>query len=207
MTEEPTSQDKLRDVVKSLRDKANMQASCHSVLSDRYNRAHTILMSVVLFLSTFLVGITFISDQFVQATVGVQPDILRWITGLTSILIFAAGLLLSQWNFAGKAVDHRAAVRHYFAVVNRARYLLDSGEDVTERMVNELRSEYEHTEALPKIPESQFLKLKQHHLRKVAISKELDRTPHASLRQIRKRLQEREQQSQAGVDESNAQEA
>jgi len=43
-----------------------------------------------------------------------------------------------------------------------------------------------------KIPESQFLKLKQYHLRKIAVSRELDKTPHTPLRKIRKRLREQE---------------
>jgi hypothetical protein len=196
MVENRHGQEQLIQEVKSLRNKANMLATCHSILTDRYSRLHSILLSAMLFFSALIVGTTFLSAQFVQNTLGIQPDTLRWIQGLAAIFNFIAGLLALQWDFAGKAAKHREAIRHYTSIVNHARYLLDSGEDITQETFKELRSEYEHTEALPKLPDSEFLRLKQAHLRKVAVSRELEKTPHASIREIRKRLREQEKQGQ-----------
>lgn len=183
----------VRRTAKSLRNRANMLATCHSVMSDHYRKWDTILLSTILVLSTFSVGVTFISDQFVQQTTGISPNALKWINGLLAILTFAAGLLLSQWRLADKAAEHRTAVRHYFAVLHRIRTLLESNATITKDMLEQLRDEYEDaTEGIPKIPDSQFLKLKQYHLQKVAISKELEKTPHSSIKQIRQRLRESE---------------
>lgn len=192
MTSESDAQAGPRHAVKVLYDTSNMLASCHSILCDRYRTRNSWLMSAILVLSTFSVGTTFMSDEFVRRTVGISADGIKWINGLASIFTFGAGLLLSQWDLASKAADHRTAVRHYFAVLNQARSLLRSDADITQETVEELRSQYQQTEALPKIPDADFLRLKQKHLRKVAISRELDKSAHLSLREIRKRLRETE---------------
>lgn len=195
MTQTHDDQEKLRQAVKDLRNKANMLSTCHSVLSDRYRMWNTVLMSVILSLSALEVGTAFISDQFVKNTLNILPEALMWIKGVFAILLFAAGLLLSQWDLANKTADHRTGIKHYFATVNHARYLLDSETRITKEMLEDLRTRYADTEGLPKIPDAQFLKLKQHHLRKVAISRELEKTPHTPLRQIRNKLLEQEKRT------------
>ena len=180
------------EAVKSLNNRANMLATCHSVMSDRYRKWNTIIVSAILVLSTFSVGVAFISDQFVQRTIGISPDDLKWINGVLSILTFAASLLLSQWHLADKAAEHRSAIRHYFKIRNWAKTLLDSEAVITRNELENLRVEYENTDSLPKIPESRFLKLKKYHLQKVAISKALDKTPHTSIKQIKRQLREQE---------------
>ncbi len=124
MIETQAKQEDLRGAIKSLRDKANMLATCHSVLADRYSTWNTICLSVILSFSTLSTGIVLISEAFVQRTVGIPPDLLKWISGLASILTFLSGLLLSQWGWAGKASNHQEAVRDYFLVVNLFRQLL-----------------------------------------------------------------------------------
>lgn len=196
MTQTQEEQEKLRKAIIDLRDKANMLSTCHSVLSDQYRSCNTILTTAILVFSVLEVGTAFISEQFVQRTVGISPDTLMWIEGLLAMSLFATGLLLSQWNFANKAADHRTAIRHCFVVLNRARYLLDSEEPLSKEKLEDLRVLYaKNTEEIPKIPERRFLAMKQHHLRKIAMSREISRTPHVSLRQIRKRLREQENQS------------
>lgn len=183
-------QARLAEALRALRDKSNLQVSCHSTLADRYGRWNTVFLSLILALSASLLGLTFISEQFVQTTLGVAPDTLKWIMGIASIATFVAGLLLSQWDFANKAAQHREAVHHYFVIVNRIRALLESNTSFSEATIRELRADYERTEALPLIPERQFLRLKQQHLRKVAISRELDKIPNVPLNEIKQRLEQ-----------------
>ncbi len=196
-TPEGTELSRKKQVARSLYKKANMLASCHSVLSDRYSHRHTILMSVLLAFSTLVVGLTFISEQFVLTTTGLGSDTLTWIRGTASIVVFAAGLLVSQWDWAGKAAKHREAVRHYFLVAHRARFLLEAADEqpITDEAIHELQTQYERSESLPKIPEVEFLKLKQQHLRKLAISRDLEKSPHSSIADIQKRLSALEQQA------------
>jgi len=64
-----TISDLLVKELKSLKDKADLLASIHSRLSDEYGRAHTWISSMLLAISTMLVGLTFISEDFVYSSV------------------------------------------------------------------------------------------------------------------------------------------
>jgi len=183
-----TSSDLLVKELKSLKDKADLLASIHSRLSDEYGRAHTWISSMLLAISTMLVGLTFISEDFVYSSVGLSSNALKWIIGVTSILNFAGVLLLAEWKFQDKAASYREAVRFYFGIVNRIRKVLDSGEKITEETMEEIRTEYGRTSALPKIPDSKFLELKQWHLQKVAISRELNKRPFESISSIKRKF-------------------
>lgn len=176
------------DELRDLKSKADLLASVHSKLTDNYNRAQVWISSVLLMISTLLVGMTFISESFVQSTTGLDPDAWKWIIGITSMFNFAGILLLSQWRFQDKAASHREAVRFYFRIVNRIRALLDSDEIISREQVEEIRTEYGRTNTLPKIPDASFLQLKQWHLQKIAVSRELDKKPFESIASIRKRL-------------------
>lgn len=187
MTDIPAQEHRVGEL-KNLRNKANTLASIHSALSDKFGVWHTYLSSALLLVSSVLVGLTFISEQFVQSTVGISPNALKWIVGIISILNFSGVLLLSQWGFDAKAATHRDAVRFYFKIVNRIRFLLENNIELTDEVVEAVRTEYSRTETLPKIPEGAFLELKQRHLQKIAVSRELDRSPFESLKSIRVRL-------------------
>lgn len=175
--------------LKALRDKANLLASMHSRMSDIYRFWHTSISSAILIFSTFLVGLTFISEDFIEKSIGIHPFAVKWIIGITSIFTFLGVLLLTEWGFQGKAVEHREAVRFYFRIVNKIRQWLDNAIEITPEMIEEIRSEYSQTQSIPKIPDSQFLKLKQWHLRKVAMSRELDKNPFLSIQEVSKRMQ------------------
>lgn len=170
--------------LKSLRDKANLLASMHSRMSDIYLFWHKVISSLILTFTTFLIGLTFISDEFVEQSIGLHPFVLKWIVGITSILTFLGVLLLTEWGFQGKAVEHREAVRFYFRIVNKIRKWLDNAVEITPEMVEEIRADYSQTQSIPKIPDSRFLKLKQWHLRKLAISREMEKNPFLSIKEV-----------------------
>jgi len=174
--------------IKSLRDKANQLASMHSWLSDRYRKWHTVLSTLLLLVSTLLLGFTFISEEFVYRTIHLNADSQKWIIGLTSTLNFAGVLLISQLDYQAKSASHREAVRFYFSIVNKIRSWLDSGQEITLKMAEEIRDEYSRTQSLPKIPDDKFFQLKQWHLQKIAISQELDKTPFKAIKDIRRTL-------------------
>src|SRR5690349_732076 len=85
--------------LRALKDKADLLASIHSRLSDEYSRAHVWISSILLAISTLLVGLTFISEDFVRTSIGISSNSLKWVVGITSILNFAGVLLLAEWKF------------------------------------------------------------------------------------------------------------
>lgn len=182
--------------LRALKDKANLLASMHSRMSDIYRLWHTVISSLILTFSTFLVGLTFISEEFVEKSIGLNPFALKWIVGITSILTFLGVLLLTEWGFQGKAVEHREAVRFYFRIANKIREWLDNAVEITPKMLVDIRTEYSQTQSIPKIPDSRFLELKQWHLRKVAMSREMEKSPFLSIRDISKRIQETKSDSE-----------
>lgn len=165
-----------------------MLASIHSKLSDDYRRQDAVFSSLLLVISTFLVGVVFISEDFVQTTVGLSANGLKWIIGIASICNFCGVLLVSQWGFQKRATEHREAVRFYFGIFNKIRRWQDSGIPITDEMIEEIRSDYARTQTLPKILEARFLRLKQWHLQKIAVSRELDKTPFEPISSIKERL-------------------
>lgn len=187
MNKVPSSDQRLQEL-RSLKDKADLLASIHSKLSDDFYRAHNWLSSILLVISTLLVGMTFISEDFVYSSIGLSSGAQKWAIGITSILNFAGVLLLAEWRFQEKAATYQEAVRFYFGIVNKIRMTLDSGEKITEEKVQEIRNEYGRTNALPKIPDSRFLKLKQWHLQKVAVSRELNKHPFESISSIKRKF-------------------
>ena len=195
MNEKPTSAQKRLREIKQLRDKANMLASMHGYLSDRYRRMHAVLSSIVLVISTLLVALIF-SDDFIASSTGLNPSTLTWIKGIVSVLNFSVVLLLSRWDLQEKAAEHRQATRFYFAILNKIRQWVDSQVEITNEMVEEIRLEYGKTESIPKIPNSDFLRLKQRHLQTVAISRELQNTPFDSIRTIQGKLRSQHQDAE-----------
>lgn len=174
---------------KALRDKSNQLASMHSWLSDNYRRYFIWVSSLLLFISSLLLGFSFVSEDFVERSINLSTHGLKWIIGIISILNFSGILILSQLDFQSKAASHREAVRFYFSIVNKIRGWFDRKQEITFEMMEEIRDEYSRTEALPKIPDNRFLQLKQWHLQKIAVSKELDKTPFKSIKDIRKSLE------------------
>jgi hypothetical protein len=196
MNEKLSSAQKRLNEVKQLRDKANMLASMHSYLSDRYRRMHSALSSAVLAISTLLIALTF-SNDFITSSTGLDPSTLTWIKGTVSVLNFSVVLLLSQWDLQERAAQHRQATRFYFAILNKIRQWVDSQVEITTEMVEEIRLEYGKTESIPKVPNSDFLRLKQQHLQMVATSRELQNAPFDSIRTIQGRLRSQHQDSEA----------
>ena len=188
MNEKLSSSAARREELKQLRNKANMLASVHSLLSDQYDRQHLILSSTTLVVSTLLVALIF-SDQFIVASTGLNPDILTWIKGIVSALNFSLVLLLSRWGLQEKAAQHREATRFYFAILNKIRKWIDSQDEITSEMIESIRVEYGKTESIPKIPNSKFLRLKQKHLQTIAISRELEKQPFNSIKKIKEDLE------------------
>lgn len=190
MSDHSSSAQRLKEI-KNLRNKANMLASIHSLLSDRFGRQHIILVSVTLVISTLLIALTF-ADTFITTSLNIDPAVYTWIRGITSVANFTAILLLDAWSLQKKSVEHREATRFYFTIMNKIRQWVDSQVEITPEMLEEVRFQYGKTEALPKIRNSQFLRLKQWHLQTLATSRELENHPFESIRMIRRRLQRQE---------------
>lgn len=171
----------LVEQLKTMSRRANQAASMHSKLRDHYATWNSAINIFLLIFSACLLSIAFISDDFVQRTTGVSPDTFKWINGITATANFCVSLVFLSWQPAEKATAHAQAVNHYAKIRYEIKRLEAKADQLTENDVSTLEESYFTTRDLPEISEKQFLPLKQHHLLKVAISKELDANPYAPL--------------------------
>ena len=159
----------------------------HGWLSHYYGRWSAALTFCSLLIAVVLLALVFASD-FVQRTTVVSANAFQWATGIAAIVNFLLTLGGLAWRPAAKAASHRQAVGHYTKAKYEVGRRLDSNEAITAESVRQIEESYLDTRDLPSISDRKFLQLKRWHLEKVAISKELDRNPHESIRSIRRRL-------------------
>lgn len=150
----------------------------HAILRDRYQWRSTCLDLVILIISACLL-----------ATVWIQPDIADKLTpfslpreiwiGLLSLGAFCLSLVQLQVNWKERANSHNHALATLSTYIKELRALRGSSD--AHRIASALERYQAVTEPLRSIPESEFLRLKQRHLLKVAASKHLDKHPGSSL--------------------------
>lgn len=167
--------------LKTMNRRANQMATMHSKLRDDYAWWNSATNVFLLIFSACLLSIAFISDDFLQRTIGMSPDTFKWVNGITATANFSVSLVLLAWQPAEKAAAHAQAVNHYAKIRYEIKRLEAKANQLTEDDINSLEESYFDTKDLPGISERQFLPLKQWHLLKVALSKELDVNPYAPL--------------------------
>src|SRR2546428_7503457 len=187
-----------RTQLEKLKRKADQQATAHAWLRDRYRLLNSILSTTSLVAGVFLLAIVMASPDLVNRTLRIPPDWYQWFLALLAAGSFSIVIVQLAWRFDAKATLHDQAVRHYTKVGYSASRIIRASAPISTERVAAIQSEYLDDHDLPRIPESKFLRLKQWHLLKVQMSKELDRNPNESLRAMRNRLG-----AEAGADESS----
>ena len=170
----------LTSELQSMRLKADMQVTAHSYLRDHYRGWGQRLNVYTLLCSTVILFFTLASEDFIQRTLGLSPDLFKWALGATALVTFCLSLLELGWNPSLKSKAHDQAVAHYLRMNYEVRNLLSSG-GLTREKVRWLQDEYLDAADLPRIPEDQSLSLRRHHLQKLSLAKALEKNPHQSL--------------------------
>lgn len=178
----------LIDQLKTMSRRANQMATMHSRLRDHYAWWNSATNIFLLVFSACLLSIAFISDDFLQRTIGISPDTFKWINGITATANFSVSLVLLAWQPAEKAAAHTQAMNHYAKMRYEIKRLETKSNQLTEDDITALEEAYFNTRDLPGISEQQFLPLKQWHLLKVALSKELDVNPYPPLWVLRLKM-------------------
>ncbi len=184
----PDDQDALLKQLEKTKRKADQQATAHAWLRDRYQLVHSILSTVSLVTGVFLLAIVMATPDLIQRTIGIPPDWYQWFLAIFAAGSFSIVAVQLAWRLDAKATLHDQAVRHYTKIAYQASRTAKDPDGVSKEKVDDILEEYLDVRDLPRIPESKFLTLKQCHLRKVRMSKELDKNPYESLRDMEQRL-------------------
>ena len=143
-----------------------------------------LLASAVVAIGTFL-------DPSLAELVGLDASAVRFLVGGAGMVIFGLSLVSLRIDWKRLEVGHREAARVLAGLKRESRTLL-----AAEANDSECAAFIELADAsmvgLPKIPENLFLRLKAHHVRKVRLSRILDRHPSAPIRLLALRLRLRD---------------
>ncbi len=180
--------EKYREKLENTKRVANQNADMHSSETDRYGFWSTFLTCLSLVFSAFLLSLSLASEDFIQRTIYLPPDMYKWTLAIFATFNFSIALILLAWRPAFKSAMHKEALAHFSRSRHRIDVALSDHESITKQVVEPIINEYVDTDHLPKISDNKFNKLKQKHLIKVSISKELSKNPHRCIFKIRRDL-------------------
>lgn len=171
-------------------DRIDMYVTAFSILRDRYRRWDFFVSLFLMAAGVGLVLLTFGSEE-VLALLSISATAAPVITGVLGAIVFIASLVEIRVNWQGDASLYAwAADRFAELKLEYGSYVDGPGKDDVREA--ELRGRYQSASAVaPRLPEDQFLPLKQAHLRKVALSRMVSQSPGTPLAVHRWRLMRR----------------
>lgn len=182
----------LLDQLNKVKRKAGLQTTAHALLHDRYQLQHSLLTLFSILAGVTLVALVLVPSTYVHEATGLSAQTYQVLVACLAVANLSIVVVILAWRFDVRAAQHDAAVKHYTSVSYNISTTLLKPELITPSTVDEIQSRYLDTTNIPHIPEDQFLRLKQAHLQKVAVSKELDSHPMESIRSIKRRLSNRQ---------------
>jgi len=166
----------------------DMMLTMHSILRDR-NKGRAFVADLVLLTLSIVICTTIFLDPVVIRTLSVTQEIARIILGVCSIIIFIVSLVTLRVDWKEKAEKHNLASQTLIRLKAECREILDSDDQVSaERVDEQCRNFASILGVLPKIPESKFNKLKSLHIKKVILSRMIERYPETPLILLRMSL-------------------
>ena len=187
-----------RSELDRIRRVSDMLVTGHANLRDRYSRWATLLDLAVMALSTWLTAVVFIEPRInVKLTpFGMDPQL--WV-GLLGIFTFFLSIVELRVDWKGRSDAHKRSFNLYSEVKRECGYLLASQQTFTAENCQRVLARYDlATEVGTHLPESEFLTQKRNHLRKIEISKFLDKHPSASIMLLRIKFWWRDNSKQQG---------
>lgn len=176
--------DTLRSRLEQTKKRADMQISGHNFLAGSLGCKARICTLVIVISALFLLMFAWVQEAWLvtlASLVGLTltGDVIKFALGVAAFL----NLSLVIWDLVEeprtKAELHRKAVAHYAKVKHHIQRVLESDNEITDQLYQELMDEYLNCPT--HLEDGDFLKLKRHHLVKKNLSKLLDERPHAWL--------------------------
>lgn len=165
--------------------------SMHAALRDRATRVAAVITVTLLCASAIAVALAFAGDDTTVRLLGVQASKSTWLGGF-SVAVFCGTLAELVADRRGVARRHDAAVRLLADLKSEYRQAAPDEHGSWTAAQSRLTERYDQVMGvISPIPEAHFNNLKARHLRKVEISKLLSAHPGLTVRQARRRLNQR----------------
>lgn len=162
--------------LKKLKERANLQATCHAIMRDYYSVWNFWLTIGALIPTAALLLFPLTTDDFIGNALHLTPNAFKLINAAVALFAFIMVLMQMVWRPDSRSKAHKRAVEHFTAAKYEIRLLLEQ-QDVSKADVQRVEEEYLDVQWLPVIEDRRFLRLKQKHLQKIALSKKLDDNP------------------------------
>lgn len=177
-----------REDIKRMRRVADQMVTAHAVLEQRY-KTYSTLMDISLMASSFVLIVLSVASAFRDATEVLGAHVsLTTVTIIGSALVFVISVAEWRVQWKGKAARHGDARKEFSTIKSELGALLGQSDPLDQTEERRLLKEYQAVGARsPAIPDNKFLALKQIHLRKVYVSRLLDKHPFAPILLIRLR--------------------
>lgn len=175
---------KLCDEIWNLHRKADQTRSMHNAIKESYSLWNKLILAYVTIGSAIDAMLIFAAIQ----------NEYQFYIGLTTASIFIISLIPTTFSFESRILERSLAANQWGEWIRNASNFCNAEitnltlKEASERQ-KELVDDYKKIMSdTPSIPDRLFNKLKQRHLQKIEISKALDKTPFASIREIKKQL-------------------
>jgi hypothetical protein len=169
--------DDYRDQIRKMCRKADMLCTAHGVERDTYRRRATWADALLMAVSAYIVAMAFVDPELSHVLVPAHWNPII-VIGTLSLGTFILSILQLVLNWKGRADSHGRSYSMYAEVKSTCIDALTGNERISRESYNNIRSRYSMaTDVGTHIEDSRFLKLKQWHLKKIELSKLLDKRP------------------------------
>ena len=165
-----------------------MLTSMHSVLRDEYSRKSTIVDLTLFGSSIILVALVF-ADPTLLDWLSLSDSSSRILMGTFALITFFLSIVVSRVDCKSKSDLHKRAAEAYSHIKLECQELLMTFNTASDTEIQKLLVRYgDLGEICIAVPEGSFLRLKNKHKLKVALSKYLDDNPGTSLLLLKLRI-------------------
>ncbi len=177
-----------KNELERIRRVSDMLVSMHSVLRDEYSKKSTVIDCSLFGSSIILVALVFV-DPLLLGWLPLSATASRILLGVFALITFFISLVIYRVDWKSKSELHKHAAETYSNIKLECQELLSTFETASDIDIQRLLIRYKYLgQICVAIPDSSFLRLKNKHKTKVAISKYLDDNPGASLWVLRLRI-------------------
>ncbi len=177
-----------KNELERIRRVSDMLVSMHSVLRDEYSKKSTVIDCSLFGSSIILVALVFV-DPLLLGWLPLSATASRILLGVFALITFFISLVIYRVDWKSKSELHKHAAETYSNIKLECQELLSTFETASDIDIQRLFIRYRYLgQICVAIPDSSFLRLKNKHKMKVAISKYLDYNPGTSLWLLKMRI-------------------
>jgi hypothetical protein len=175
------TKEEIKNELMRIRRVSDMLTSMHSILRDDYSRKSTIVDCVLFGSSIILVALVFL-DPALLGWLPLSAFGSRVLIGVFALVTFFISLVIFRVDWKSKAELHKRSAEAYSHIKLECQELLITFNIASDTEIQKLLTRYRDlSEICVAVPEGSFLRLKNKHKLKVALSKYLDDNPGACL--------------------------